>query len=291
MEGMSVTPPAPSAETPAFGRLALAGDWHGAGEWGATVVEAVAAAGLDTLHHVGDFGIWPGRFGEEYLATVEAACAAHGVTLWITPGNHEDWDRLDALFAATPDAPSAVSPHISVLPPAFRWEFGGRRFLSLGGAPTLSFERRTVGVDWWPSEELTEADVEKAIAGGATEVMIGHDGPEGGTDAAAQMIASNPFGFSARAQAYADVGRERFTRAFLGVRPRFLAHGHYHAYGMNDRMFGAEGSGDGEAGASGSAGSWPSRILTLDREKRIGNAVVLDLADYTVRALPVELPA
>lgn len=281
METMN-SPSSPSATAPeqgrAFGELALAGDWHGAGDWGADVIAAVAASGLDQLHHVGDFGIWPGRFGADYLAQIEAACAEHGVTLWVTPGNHEDWDRLDTLFAQAPDAPSAVSPHISLLPPGFRWEFGGRTFLSLGGAPTLSFEKRTIGVDWWPSEELTEADVERAIAGGPVEVMIGHDGPEGGTDAAAEMIASNPFGFSARAQDYAAVGRERFTRAFHGVRPRFLAHGHYHSYGMNDRVF------------DSADGPWQSRIVTLDRERRIGNAVILDLSDFGIRALPVELP-
>lgn len=253
--------------------LAFAGDWHGFGDWGVDAITAVGAAGVQTMHHVGDFGIWPGEHGEHYLAQIEDAVGAAGIELFITPGNHEDWDQLDELYAGGP-GPRPVAERIWMLPRGYRWEWGGRSFVSLGGAPTLSFERRTVGVDFWPGEEVTEEHVAEVAAGGHADVFISHDAPNGGTDEAAAMIADNPFGFSARAQAYAEVGRDRITRAFEAVRPALFAHGHYHVYGVADRTFG-----------TGSA-AWTTRFLALDRERRAGNTVLVDVADYSIRAVP-----
>jgi len=261
--------------TQAGRRVGLAGDWHGASSWAATAIARVAAAGIDRLYHVGDFGVWPGEHGRAYRDAVSNALVEHGVELWVTPGNHEDWDQVDALFEQYGDAPAPYAPGIWLLPRGYRWTDGGRSFVSLGGAPTLSFESRTVGVDFWPNEELTDEHVDHAIAGGHAEVMITHDAPEGATKEVADTIATNPFGFSERAREYARVGRERMTRAFLGIRPRFLAHGHYHVTAELEQEY-----------RTGTPDAFTCRVVALDREARPGNLRILDLDTLTVAELP-----
>lgn len=256
-------------------RVLLAGDWHGAGGWAETAIAAAAAAGIDRIYHVGDFGVWPGDSGAAFRDAVSAAATQHGVELWVTPGNHEDWDALDVLFARHGDAPAPYAPGVLLLPRGHRWVDGGRSWLSLGGAPTLSFEHRTRGVDWWPNEELSDAHVDAALAAGPAEVMISHDAPEGTTKEVADTIATNPFGFSATALEYAARGRARITRAFHGIRPALLAHGHYHVSGELEADFG-----------SGDAG-WHGRVVSLDREARAGNLRVLDTATLEVAPLPI----
>ena len=82
-----------------MGQVVFAGDWHGNVRWAISRVEAVGASGTAMILHVGDFGIWPGASGKRYLQAVENACARYGVTILVTPGNHEDWARLSTLWA------------------------------------------------------------------------------------------------------------------------------------------------------------------------------------------------
>ena len=51
-------------------QVVFAGDWHGNVRWATSRIESIRAAGIATILHVGDFGIWPGSFGERYLSTI-----------------------------------------------------------------------------------------------------------------------------------------------------------------------------------------------------------------------------
>lgn len=102
--------------------------------------------------------------------------------------------------------------------------------MSLGGAPSIDFEDRTRGRDWWPEEMISRETAERVAAVGYADVMLTHDAPDHPWQTArvAHVCATNPLGWSRDALAYAAVGRHRLTTAFLGVQPRVLAHGHYH---------------------------------------------------------------
>lgn len=95
----------------------------------------------------------------------------------------------------------------------------------------------TKGVDWWPSEVLLDEHVDAVIAGGHAEVMLTHDSPTSPyctpvVDEILRRNASdNPMEWPESSLAYADDGLSKVTRAVLGVRPLFLAHGHFHVAG------------------------------------------------------------
>lgn len=87
---------------------------------------------------------------------------------------------------------------------------GGRSFASLGGAPSLDFQSRQQGKNWWPEEQMTPDDVERTIEGGSVDVLIAHDSPgtPWATPPVEEILKSNPMGWSDRALEYAAVGRE-----------------------------------------------------------------------------------
>ena len=220
--------------------VALAGDWHGNRAFATGRIAALGARGISTLLHLGDFGIWPGPTGKRYLLAVEGACAKSAVHILVTPGNHEDWGRLTHLWSLPNrrDSEGAMLPlrlteHITVLPRGYRFEMEGVSFVSLGGAPSLDFDERTAGRDWWPEEQIAEADVERTVSGGYADLMLAHDAPDAPyqVDAVAAQIRYNPQGWPQRALDYAAIGRRRMHDAFLGVAPRLFVHGHYHLAG------------------------------------------------------------
>jgi hypothetical protein len=217
--------------------VALAGDWHGDSAWANARLQSLGERAIKIVLHLGDFGIWPGPTGVRYLRTIEAVCARYELALFVTPGNHDDWGRLISMWEhpkhRSEDGlprPLYLTDHVAVLPRGYRWTWGGRSFVSLGGAPSVDFESRSRGRDWWPEEQIARSDVDRTVAGGYADVMLTHDapGPPWATPQIEAILSSNPMGWSAPALDYAAVGRALVTEAFLGVRPRFLAHGHYH---------------------------------------------------------------
>ena len=254
--------------------VGLAGDWHGATRWAAAAIKSFGKAGVRTIFHLDDFAFWPGNSGLSYLRRVEAACKENNVEIFLTPGNHEDWNALTGLFVRG-DGPQQITEHVYALPRGWRWSLRGREFVSLGGGPSIDYEFRTPGVDWWPSEAITDADIDHVIAGGPADVMLAHDSPNQGTRSVRRIIAENPLGFSAVARAYANVGRERMSRAFTAVRPRLFVHGHYHVY---DEVI---------QRANNATGTWSHRVLSLEQETGHGNAAILDVSNLRSTLLRV----
>ena len=278
-------------------KVVVAGDWHGNTLWAMHAVAATAEAGCDVLLHLGDFGIWPGLSGARYLGAVEYACAENGVTVLVTPGNHEDWDRIDRAEATDRgDGWGAVkwfTDHIAVLPRGHRFTLTGtggveRTVVSLGGAPSIDFRDRTIGRTWWLQEAITPADVDAVIADGPADYMLTHDTPEPATRIVDQIIRGNPGGWPYDVREYCAEGRRRMTRAFHSVRPRVLLHGHYHVRDT-DTVIG-DADGDPFTCRIESLGMDGTPLRTyggLPADRREGNAVVLDVATGTVTDLPL----
>lgn len=63
-------------------RILVTGDWHGNQPWAVNVLKRVPELLWDQdiklLLHLGDFGIWPDRDGERYLAAIEWALGQVG---------------------------------------------------------------------------------------------------------------------------------------------------------------------------------------------------------------------
>lgn len=221
--------------------IGLIGDLEGEQSAAITCLRVLGERGdVKVACQLGDlrFGIGPDP--EAYLAAIESVCAEFGLRLLCINGNHENWARLDRLWAEpawqNEDGslkPIHVSDHVTLLPRGHRWEMGGRSFVALGGAPSINRHLLTEGVDWWPTEVIEDEHVEATVSGGYADVMLTHDrpGPPYCTDPVADTIQNNPLEWPESSLAYAQDGIDKVTRAVLGVKPLLLAHGHFHVAG------------------------------------------------------------
>lgn len=218
-------PTAAHADDPT--RVVMAGDWHGNLRWGLAVIDHAAHVGAQTILHLGDFGVWQGRPGREYLHHLDERLTQRGVTLAFVDGNHENHEML-AAYPRTSDGAATVTDTITYLPRGHRWVWHGQTWLALGGATSVDRQQRTPGWDWWASEEITAGQAHRVVAeGGPVEMMLCHDVPEG-VPALERRIAPNPFGFPAAELRSAHQHRLLLRFVVDAVHPTQLWHGHYH---------------------------------------------------------------
>lgn len=245
--------------TDSDGIVALAGDWHGNLSCARESIRVLAGLGVKRIYHLGDFGVWPGPNGAYFLDRLDMVLKHFGMEIWVTPGNHEDYDQIAALTSPQ------IRSNITILPRGHRWTHGGRTFISLGGAPSIDFEHRTEGVSWWRAEMITLDEAETVAESGHAEVMLTHDAPDGGTESVQRIIDTPPDRnpWSAAGLAYAAEGRELMNIAVQGVEPVIFAHGHYHVF---DDTFDRPGT----------------RFLSLSAEGAQGSLALLRLRDLAV---------
>jgi hypothetical protein len=220
-------------------RIVVAGDWHGNTDWAVLVIrrlpQLLAAEPVRLLLHLGDFGIWPGSGGDQYLRAVSAALGQVGAELCFIDGNHEDFSQLALLAGqSAPDGRVPVRPNIYHLPRGLRWEWHGRIWLACGGGVSLDRAARTEGTDWWPQEEITPRQEAAIIAGGYADVLVSHDCPAG----VGHTFGRPPSWWAAADLARNQAHRERLQRIADLVRPRYLMHGHLHRAYQRDCDFG-----------------------------------------------------
>ena len=266
--------------------IALVGDLEGDRAWAVSRLRSLGERGdVEVVCQLGDLRFGMGPEHEDYLAAIESVCAEHGLRLLCINGNHEDWARLDRLWAQPrwqhADGtlkPIEVTDHVTLLPRGHRWELGGRSFVALGGAPSVNRHLLTEGVDWWPPEVISDAHVDATVAGGHAEVMLTHDspGPPYCTAPVADIITGNPLGWPDASLAYAAEGIEKVTRAVVGVAPLLLVHGHFHVAG--------------EAVVRLPGAAHDTTIWSLAANQDAANVRLLDL-DTLTEPVPAALPA
>ncbi|MDH6236292.1 metallophosphoesterase [Cryobacterium sp. CG_9.6] len=246
--------------------VAIAGDWHSNTGWIQVAIPFLRRAGVRTIYHVGDLGFWGEPEGTMLRGSLEYWLAAADINLFCTPGNHENWAALDELFAEGPGQPIRLELHLWMLPRGYRWTHAGRSFVALGGAPSVDVHYRSPMKTWWPTEIITEADVDRVGAGGPAEIMITHDAPTKGTEAVRRIREDAAFPYGDEIREYARIGERRLDRAFASVRPDLLFHGHFH---VQDSVTLPSGQ----------------RVVSLDCENSAGNLALLDLKTLSVTLL------
>ncbi len=79
-------------------RALLVGDLHANTGAAFEVLDHAAEIGADLVLQVGDYGWWPrADWGRKCIRKVDRRLALRGLDLWWVDGNHEDFDRLNAL--------------------------------------------------------------------------------------------------------------------------------------------------------------------------------------------------
>lgn len=215
-------------------RLGLLGDTHFNFAWARYAIRKFHSQGIDTVIQVGDLGIYPGESIGKSWNKINDLLVSLGMTFYVAPGNHEDYDRI-ARLRPVDDGSGWLRFRSNILlaPRGHRNEFDGRSFVWLGGAGSVnksillaesSVSRQK---EWWPGEAISVEDVERTVAGGHADVMVAHEAPFG-VRAIWEATAGNPQGFRSWDIEYAQEIRERLTQAFHGVRPELLLHGHHH---------------------------------------------------------------
>ncbi len=223
---------------PGSGPVAFAGDWHGNTLWAVDTIVALAEKGVRVIVHCGDFGIWPGPQGHNYLRLVNNALIHCDITLGVVPGNHEYWNYLDQIslrrgFGLVRLGLSALTPsRIVYLPRGYRWAWSGVRFAAFGGAVSVDRHSRMEGVDWWPQERVTYGDVRRLVDAGPVDVLVCHDRPSG---APLPALEATRHLWPADVLAEADGHRELIQQAVDGTGARLIVHGHYHDH-SHDRV-------------------------------------------------------
>jgi predicted phosphodiesterase len=215
-------------------RLLVAGDTHGNLDWIGTLCKLAARHGCQGVIQLGDFGLWPDQriwrnelravINDRWLDAVAGVAAHHNVWWRFIDGNHDAHPIARDVYPA--DANGVRPIRAGVLDWADRgavWEWAGIRFGALGGGVSIDREFRKEGRSWWPTEIITDDDVNTLIdrAGAASvDVLLTHDAPQ--LPPGIRELADPRLAAACRRS------NEQIAAAVDSVQPQLVLHGHYH---------------------------------------------------------------
>lgn len=259
--------------------VGLAGDWHGNVQWAKYAIQKFHEAGIREIWQVGDFGYWGGSKGHYYLSDISDLLVSLDITLLVVPGNHENWALLKEYWDENPDVPYMVRPNLTLLPRGYSFFKNNRLIYTFAGAPSIDFQYRTEGMDWWLDELPTVEERERLLVGAESiveryeraDVFLAHDIPNIDLydlpGPLASILSSNPMGWPNIALKYAEYGRQILTPFYETMKPRLWVNGHYHSYGVRH---------DDEGNLC-----W----LSLHMDGQYHNCKILKLEDLTIEHL------
>lgn len=217
-------------------KVMFVGDSHGDASYMANTLKSARQLEVNTVIQLGDFSL---SFDKGMI---------HSITAWLEQdenrkfywidGNHDHHDFLDELVDGPAHAPinmgGITSPcfkqtfpdRLFYIPRGAVFKIGDKTLMGLGGAYSIDQDDRKQGVDWWPQETISYANMHNAVINaqryGPIDIMVTHDMP---------IIAEFEkelfrVGYKHGHGSYAN--RMNLSRVIDEVRPQSLYHGHYH---------------------------------------------------------------
>jgi hypothetical protein len=216
-------------------RALLVGDLHANTGAAFEILDHAAEIGADLVLQVGDYGWWPrADWGQKFIRKVDRRLALRGLDLWWVDGNHEDFDRLDAI-PIDADGRRQLSDHVWHLPRGFRWQWTNSTWVAVGGASSVDKQDRVEGKDWFAAEELTNEQADLIVADGPADIVVAHDAPVGIPFLRKELRQALPawhrddkVSWSIGALMRSDEHQRRVRRVVDGVEAKRVFHGHYH---------------------------------------------------------------
>jgi len=256
-DGVGILPAVTHRRTIAAGGhmgVLVIGDSHGTLPMVREALRLASQLKVGTVISVGDMGVWPGSGGKGFLDAIQHAAAARGVELLLVPGNHEDYDQIEAA-PRDPEGWRVLRPQLKAAWRGQVFNRAGVRFQAFGGAASIDgpdhpageeqlrgpldhpqetrgttgrVRRRPAGWDlggWWRQERITEQDVAAAVAEGAgqgVEVLITHEAP---TSTPLEGAFHKPVDWPT-----GNLQRARVQHVVEHVSPQVVLSGHWHRF-------------------------------------------------------------
>ena len=196
--------------------VVLLGDLHGAAA-ALVRLDRQLAPGMPIIQ-VGDFGWYPGLV-EQWRVV--------GATLqrplyWIR-GNHEHYPAMPWLNAS---APVEVAPNIHFVPDGCVLTVDGTRIGCLGGAASIDYKYRQLGVDWFHDENITAEQEARTQEWMDLDLMVTHVPPQSVITASSNPLTKLQFGVSVD---WCDENATIVERVWrrVGCPPLVCGHMHY----------------------------------------------------------------
>lgn len=202
--------------------IAFAGDWHANNNWSVSAARYASDNGADVILHLGDFGYW---FTPRYLDGLNEVLRELNIPLLFVDGNHENFDVLYGEYSIGDNGLRQLRDFIWHIPRGFRWTWDGVQFLGVGGAHSIDRPYRTLGQSWWHQEQISDVDVETAIAGGPADVLLSHDCPSG---VEIPGIVENSRMWNPVELHTSKLHQVQLRRIVDVVQPKLMWHGHFH---------------------------------------------------------------
>lgn len=201
--------------------ISVLGDVHGK-DWIVTRAIAQSSDESDLLVQVGDF--W--CYSKKQLKNISYNCKRYNKSLVFLPGNHEDWDKLDAYST---ENIMEIYPRIYYAPIGSRAIIGGKTVQFIGGAVSIDKKLRTVGVDWFPQETISMKQYHHIVANHRenVDVVFAHDCP---LDVVLPPLEFHASSLPSDIDYQCGEHRRLLQDIVNVVQPSLLIHGHYHSY-------------------------------------------------------------
>lgn len=202
-------------------KILVAGDWHMNHVWAKSIIDVAHAEGIDKIVQVGDFGVWPGPEGKDYMQILSRYLVKRGIKLYFVPGNHEDYNQIDEWCTTLPkneDGHIEVEPNLFYAGKVNAWTWEGKRFASVGGAVSIDKKWRKLNESWWQQETLSSQEELDAQNLGKVDFLFTHDCPH-----------IHPF-VGLKHDIESEIHRYTMTKVGRALQPEFWFHGHMHWY-------------------------------------------------------------
>jgi predicted phosphodiesterase len=199
-------------------KILVLGDTHGDVRAVSIAASFAKTRGCSRIYVVGDFGfIWTGR---NNTGQINEILKQDGVCLYAIAGNHEDhplWNRLVHKYEL-PGIPaySYISSNIALFKRTVTFKLDGKTFGIAAGAASVDRQWRKAGVDWFPEEQLTDAEVE-AFPEGHVDYLFTHD-----------CSNATPWGFNIIVDPDSEIHRRKIDTILKKTTPKMHFHGHMH---------------------------------------------------------------
>jgi Calcineurin-like phosphoesterase superfamily domain len=206
----------------------LIGDTHGNLGFTVAMLDAFRERDVELVVILGDFGfLWlPERYGTEELDRLNAHLEGNGQSLLFVDGNHEDHRALTK-YPVADDGVRWLASCVGHLPRGYRSTLkDGSVIAALGGANSIDFEQRVINESWWTEEGITDDDL-VALGIARVDVLLAHDAPKS-VPSLDDLLYVNTGRWSSFGVFYAEMGRRKFHRGFMQVKPAIQFSGHYH---------------------------------------------------------------